>query len=146
MSSKTLFVTGLTLIAAIAVTIPFIGRAENSRSFLSENPATSESKAKEEAGISSADDEPRVVSLQVTPFGFEPAETIIPRGKVLILVQNRTGNRHLNFYLIRENQDRLAQSEPQRRDWKAQVQLGPGTYIVGETNHPEWQSVIRVTN
>lgn len=86
------------------------------------------------------------MSLQVTQFGFEPAETTVLRGKILLLVQNRTGNRNLNFYLIRENQERLAQSEPQKRDWKAHVQLGPGTYIVGETNHPEWRSIIRVTN
>lgn len=146
MSSKTFIVIALTFIAAVAVTIPFIGRAENSRLFPSENPVAPELKAKQEASVSSTGDEPRVVSLQVTQFGFEPTETTALRGKVLLLVQNRTGNRNLNFYLIRENQERLAQSEPQKRDWKAHVQLGPGTYIVGETNHPEWQSIIRVTN
>lgn len=146
MSNKTLLVTALTFIAALAVTIPFIGRAENSRSFLRQDLATSESKAKENASLSSANDELRVVSLQVTPNGFEPAETVIPRGKFLILLQNRTGSRDLSFYLIRENQERVAQSDSQRRDWKLHVQLGPGTYIVGETNHPEWQSIIRVTN
>lgn len=145
MSNKMFFVAALTFVAAIAVTIPFIGRAEDSRSSR-QNLATSEPKVKEEAGTSSADDEPRVVSLQVTPSGFEPGETIVPHGKFLILVQNRSGNRDLNFYLIRENQERLAASEAQKRDWKAHVQLGPGTYIVGETSHPEWQSVIRVTN
>lgn len=146
MSNKTLLVTALTFIAALAVTIPFVGRAENSRSFLRQDLATSESKAKENASLSSANDELRVVSLQVTPNGFEPAETVIPRGKFLILLQNRTGSRDLSFYLIRENQERVAQSNPQRRDWKLHIQLGPGTYIVGETNHPEWQSIIRVTN
>ena len=147
MSNKIFVVTALTFIAVIAVTIPFIGRAENGPSSSRQNLATtSESKAKEEAAPISADDEPRVVSLQVTPSGFEPAETVVPRGKFLILLQNRTGNRDLSFYLIRENQERLAQSEPQKRDWKAQLHLGPGTYIVGETNHPEWQSIIRVTN
>jgi hypothetical protein len=146
MSKKNLFVAALTFVAAIAVIIPFIGRAEDSRSSLPQNLATSELKAKEVAPISSADDEPRVVSLHVSPDGFEPAETIVPRGKVLILLQNRSGNRDLSFYLLRENQERLAESDPQRRDWKARVQLGPGTYIVGEISHPEWQSIIRVTN
>lgn len=146
MSNKTLFVAALTFIAAIVVTIPFIGRAENSRSPIRQNLATSELKAKEATTTNSVDDEPRVVSLEVSPNGFEPAETIAPRGKFLILVQNRSGNRDLSFYLIRENQERLAQSEAQKRDWKAQVHLGPGTYIVGETSHPEWQSIIRVTD
>ena len=146
MSNKTLFTAALAFVAAVIVTIPFIGRAEDSGSSLRQNLTTSEAKPKEATPISSADDEPRVVSLQVNPSGFEPAETIAPRGKFLILLQNRTGNRDLSFYLIRENQQRLAESGSQKRDWKAQLELGPGTYIVGETSHPEWQSVIRVTN
>ena len=146
MSNKILFVTALTFITAIAVTIPFIGRAEDNRSPLHQNLAISETTVKREASVNSADDEPRVVSLQVTPTGFEPGETILPRGKFLILVQNRTGSRDLSFYLIRENQERLAESDPQKRDWKAHVQLGPGIYIIGEASHPEWQSIIRVTN
>lgn len=146
MSNKILFVTALTFITAIAVTIPFIGRAEDNRSPLHQNLAISETTVKGEATVNSAEDEPRVVSVQVTPTGFEPGETILPRGRFLILVQNRTGSRDLSFYLIRENQERLAESDPQKRDWKAQLQLGPGTYIVGETSHPEWQSIIRVTN
>ena len=93
-----------------------------------------------------ADDEPRVVSIQVTPAGFEPREVSGSRGKFLILLQNRTGCRDLNFWLARENQERLAESAPEKRDWKAQIQLGPGTYIIGETNHPEWQFTLRVTN
>lgn len=99
-----------------------------------------------EAKSNSADDEPQVVSIEITPSGFQPSETIAHHGKFLILVQNRSGNRDLRFYLIRENQERLSESQPQKRDWKAQVQLGPGTYVVGEASHPEWQSVIRVTN
>ncbi len=94
----------------------------------------------------STDDVPQVISVQVTPSGFEPRETIAPRGKFLILLQNRTGRRDLNFWLARENEGRVAESKPQKRDWKAQLQLTPGTYIIGETNHPEWQSTIRVTN
>ena len=92
------------------------------------------------------EDVPQVISLQVTPSGFEPSETIAPRGKFLILLQNRTGRRDLNFWLARENEGRVVESKPQQRDWKAWVQLAPGTYIVGETNHPEWRSIIRVTN
>jgi len=91
-------------------------------------------------------DVPQVISLLVTPNGFEPQETIAPKGKFLILLQNRTGRRDLTFWLARENQGRVAESKPERRDWSAQVQLAPGTYVVGETNHPEWQSIIRVTN
>lgn len=105
-----------------------------------------ESSPVEKATSLSTEDVPQVVSLQVTPSGFEPAETIAPRGRFLILLHNRTGRRDLNFWLARENEGRVAESEAQKRDWKAQVQLSPGTYIIGETNHPEWKSIIRVTN
>lgn len=108
--------------------------------------ASLESTPVKEAATISADDEPQVVSIQVTPAGFEPREVIAPRGKFLILLQNRTGRRDLNFWLARENQEHVAESAPEKRDWKAQVQLNPGTYILSETNHPEWQCTLRVTN
>ena len=123
-------VATLIFLGVIAVALPFIGRAENSSSSLSVPN----------------DNEPQVISLQLNPSGFEPAETSAHRGKFLILLQNRSGQRDLNFWLARENQERLTESEPQKRDWKAQVQLGPGTYVIGENSHPEWKAIIRVTN
>ena len=109
-------------------------------------PARLESSPVETVTTVSTDDVPQEISVQVTPSGFEPRETIAPRGRFLILLQNRTGRRDLNFWLARENEGRVAESKPQKRDWKAQLQLTPGTYIIGETNHPAWQSMIRVTN
>jgi hypothetical protein len=128
-----LLTTGL--VAAALVRYEYLSRR---------SPARLESSPLETA--LSTDDVPQVISVQVTPEGFEPRETIAPRGKFLILLQNRTGRRDLNFWLARENEGRVAESKPQKRDWKAQLQLTPGTYIIGETNHPEWQSTIRVTN
>ena len=146
MSNKKVLLAALTIVAAITVAVPFTARTTNIRSSLSRNPKTLEFSRIEKATTGSPEDLPQVVSLQVTPFGFEPRETIAPRGRFLILLQNRTGRRDLNFWLARENEGRVTESEPQKRDWKAHVQLGPGTYIIGETNHPEWKSFIRVTN
>ena len=143
--SKKLLVT-LTILVPFALTLPFVARTENSNNSTLRPIPPSASKSAEEPTAISTEDVPQVVSLELTPNGFEPRETTARPGKFLILLQNRTGRRDLRFYLIRENQERLADSEPQKRDWKAQVQLGPGTYIVGETNHPEWQSIIRVRN
>lgn len=143
MSNKLL--ATLSFVAAIALTIPFVARTENISPLAPTNVTPIEPMRVAEARAMS-DDEPRVVSLQVNPSGFEPAETIAPRGRFLILLQNRTGQRDLSFYLIRENQEKLAESDSHKRDWKADVQLGPGIYIVGETNHLEWRSIIRVTN
>ncbi len=129
MSNKKLILAALTVVAAIAIAVPLTGRTASTRS------ATQETE-----------DVPQVITLQVTPSGFEPRETIASKGKFLILLQNRTGRRDLNFWLARENEGRVAESKREQRDWSAHVQLAPGTYIIGETNHPEWQSIIRVTN
>jgi hypothetical protein len=142
MSNKKVILTVLSVVAATVVAVPFTGRTANSGSAVVQNPTI----AAERATTPPNEDLPQVVSLQVTPSGFEPRETIAPKGKFLILLQNRTGRRDLEFWLARENEGRMAKSEPQKRDWKAHVQLAPGTYIIGETNHPEWQSIIRVTN
>jgi hypothetical protein len=146
MSNKKVLLLILTVIAAFALTVPFTGRTANLGPSLKRNATTPESSRIEGATSPATEDVPQVVSVQATPSGFEPRETIAPSGKFLILLQNRTGRRDLNFYLARENQGRVAQSEPHRRDWKVQLQLAPGTYIIGETNHPEWKSIIRVTN
>lgn len=141
------FLAALTFAAAIAVSFLLTSRTKAG------NPAATtdaaplrESRHVQEPATMSADDEPQVVSIEVTPAGFEPSEVSAPRGKFLILLQNRTGRRDLNFWLARENGERVVESAPEKRDWKAHVQLNPGTYIIGETNHPEWQFTLRVTN
>jgi len=146
MANKKVLLTALTVVAATAVTVPFTGRTANIQSWESRNPESLKSHSVERPTLPLTEDVPQVVSLQVTPSGFEPSETIAQQGKFLILLQNRTGRRDLNFWLARENEGRVAKSEPQKRDWKAFVQLSPGTYTIGETNHPEWKSIIRVTN
>jgi hypothetical protein len=145
MPKKKLFLFALALTAAIAATVPsLIGRAENvavspPQSSVAELNLTKETKVL-------AQEEPQVLAIEVTPPGFNPSETIVSKGKFLLLLQNRTGRRDLNFWLSRENEGRIAESDPQRRDWKAHVHLNPGTYILGETDHPEWKCIIRVTN
>jgi len=146
MSNKKLLPLAFLFTAAAAVSIPFISRAENIWSSSRENSASLQSSPATQSSTSSAEDVPQVVSLEVTPSGFEPGETIAPRGKFLILLHNRTGRRDLNFWLARENEGRVAESQAQKRDWSAQVQLNPGTYVIGETNHPDWKYTIRVTN
>jgi hypothetical protein len=144
MSNKLL--AALTLVAAIVLTLPLIARTKSVNHSLHSDSTAVKSPHVAAATHIPNEDEPQVISLEATPSGFEPGETIVHRGKFLILLQNRSGQRDLNFWLARENQERLAESEPQKRDWKAQVQLGPGTYVVGESSHPEWKAIIRVTN
>src|SRR5690242_8166384 len=144
MSNQKLFPIALVFTAVAAVSIPFIGRAENIWPSSRTNPTKLESSPVKEAAA--VEDLPQVISLEVTPSGFDSSEITAPRGKFLILLHNRTGRRDLSFWLARENQGRIAESEAQKRDWKAQVQLNPGAYIIGETNHPQWKYTIRVMN
>jgi len=146
MSNQKLLSIALLFTASAAVSIPFISRAENIWSSPREKPTRLQTSSAIQASTSSSEDVPQVISLEVTPSGFDSSEIIAPRGKFLILLRNRTGRRDLNFWLARENEGRVAESEPQKRDWKAHVQLNPGTYIISETNHPEWKCTIRVTN
>lgn len=136
----------LTIVAASVLTLPLIGRTKSVSDSVPVAAASVKSSPVAATTNISNEDEPQVISLQLNPSGFEPEETIVPHGKFLILLQNRSGQRDLNFWLARENQERLAESDSEKRDWKAQVQLGPGTYVIGETSHPEWKAIIRVTN
>jgi|SRR5689334_9010290 len=144
MSKKKIFLCALTLGAAIVVTIPFIVRAANRSA--KRNPAHPQFSSINEIKAASTDDTRQILSFQVTRNGFEPSEVTVSQGKFLILLQNRSGRRDLNFRLTRENEGRVAESDPKRRDWQAHVRLNPGTYILDEPSNPQWKSVIRVTN
>lgn len=146
MSTKKTLLTILIFAVALTAAIPFIGHARKVEEPSRADITKLRPKIVKEPLSISTEDEPHVLSLEVTPSGFQPSEAIAPRGRFLILLQNRTGRRDLNFWLVPENQQRVAESIPERRDWKAHVQLGPGTYIIGETNHPQWQFTLRVTN
>lgn len=141
MSHKKLFFFAIALAAAIAIAVPLIASGRNSRFSSGANLKTrnSENEAKP-----ITEDDPQVLSFEANPSGFVPSETTVSAGKFLVLLQNRTGRRDLSFSLARENEGRVAESDQQRRDWKAQVHLNPGTYVLAEANHPEWKAIIQV--
>src|SRR5690242_3826281 len=89
---------------------------------------------------------PQGLLFELSPAGFTPAETSVVAGKYFLMLQNRSGLRGLSFALARENEGNVASSNQQQRDWKATVQLAPGTYILSEAGHDQWRAVIRVTN
>ena len=113
-NTKHLFIfVALTFVVAIGVGFLLTSRTKADNPSVTVDAVSLESKHVKEAEAISADDEPQVVSLEVTPAGFQPSEVIATRGKFLILLQNRTGRRDLNFWLARENRQRLAESAPQ---------------------------------
>jgi hypothetical protein len=72
---------------------------------LREQPTKLESNPVAKATAISSEDLPQVISLEVTPFGFDSSEITAPRGKFLILLQNRTGRRDLNFGSLVKTRD-----------------------------------------
>jgi hypothetical protein len=145
MTNKKLFLFALTFTAVITLTALF-SRAENVESSLRRDSIISDFGAAKETTAIQTQAELQVLAFEVTPSGFNPSETTIHQGKCLILLRNRTGRRDLTFWLARENGSRVSESEQQKRDWQTKVQLDPGTYVLGETNNPDWKSIIRVTN
>jgi len=129
---------GLCLLVAIPLTV-----ASAYRKFIAKTaplgPTVSQQSTDDPSEV------PQGLHFELKPFGFLPAETEISAGKYMLLLQNRSGAKDLNFTLERENQGRVAKSPEQRRDWSEKVHLTPGTYILSEVDHPEWKAVIRVT-
>jgi hypothetical protein len=88
--------------------------------------------------------ERQVLLYELRPCGFNPRELTTTPGKYLIVLQNRSGKKNLNFRLDRDNGPRLAEKTTPTRDWKAQVILQSGTYILSEASDSSWRSVIHV--
>ncbi|HYP54559.1 MAG TPA: hypothetical protein VEQ42_13500 [Pyrinomonadaceae bacterium] len=88
-----------------------------------------------------------VVVLNLRPEGFEPAELTLAAGDYLLVVNNRTGLDEFALRLEREGQGTLREARPPRRarNWRQMLRLTPGTYLLTETNHPEWALRVTVT-
>lgn len=88
----------------------------------------------------------KALVIQVRPFGFTPNEVEVPASKYLVVLQNRSGKRDLTFRVATEAGASLHEASTQQRlDWKRQLELRPGTYVISEAAHPEWKCTVRVT-
>ena len=137
-------VTVFALIVTLVAVITSVVFAKNHRS----NAAWS-NRTKSVAATSSVINEPsdmQALLFEVRPFGFISSEITVPAGRYVIVLNNRTGRSDLTFRLDRENEGRISASTPNRRDWKQQVILRPGNYIISEVNNPSWTCLIRVTS
>jgi len=90
-----------------------------------------------------ADFESEIVTVH--PYGFEPAEIKRPKGRFLLIVNDRSG---LTASSLRLNPVtgaalRAVNMRREEPDWSDLVDLGPGVYLLTETSHPLW--VCRIT-
>src|SRR5712692_7665125 len=87
-----------------------------------------------------------LIVLQISRFGFEPAEIQRPMGHHLIYIVNRSGANELILRLDRVAGARLHEVRLPREKggWRQEVDLLPGQYVISEANHPDWNCRITV--
>lgn len=85
--------------------------------------------------------------LTVKPTGFEPARVSLPADQYFLLIQNDTGLDRFGLVVQREQGERLhdIRLENRNRKWKQVINFRPGRYIISETDHPDWQCVLTIT-
>lgn len=96
----------------------------------------------------SHDGEAEAEIITVRPTGFEPAEITRPRGEFNLTVQNLTGLDELSLRLDREDGgERLHEVRTLRgrRNWRKNINLPPGAYLLTEADHPGWVCRVIIT-
>jgi hypothetical protein len=85
--------------------------------------------------------------ITVRPTGFEPKEVTRSAGRVLLVIDNRSGLKELQLRLDRLGGQRIHDVAVSREklDWRGSVDLQPGTYVLTEPNEPTWSCQITVT-
>ena len=103
--------------------------------------------------VAAADDPPPLIVLRMVlrPEGFEMPEVTIPKGKVRLILLNRTGlaDLALQFSKVVGNKEKLKDVKfdlQNRFQVEDTFDLSPGDYLVEVTAHPEWVGHVTVTN
>ncbi|HEV2763480.1 MAG TPA: hypothetical protein VGV38_10930 [Pyrinomonadaceae bacterium] len=88
-----------------------------------------------------------VETVTLRPTGFDPAEITRPQGPFILEVDNRSGLDELDLVVAAERGERLREARvPRTRlDWRQQLDLRPGTYLLTEAGRPERACRITVT-
>ena len=80
------------------------------------------------------------------PFGFEPASLGHSAGKVLVIVNNQSGNPKLTMHL-KSSSGVAVHDFPVfsgRHHWQELVTLTPGKFTLVEDGHNQWTSTITI--
>lgn len=85
--------------------------------------------------------------LVVRRHGFEPAEITRPHGRFLIALDNRSGTDDLDLQLAAEHgsESRRVSLSVGKTRWREILNLPPGSYLLTEAGHPQWQCRITIT-
>ena len=85
--------------------------------------------------------------ITIRPTGFERTQITRPKGLFGIAVENRSGLTDVVLRLDQEDGPRLRQAQLTRQNlnWKDQLDLVPGRYVLTEASHPDWICLITMT-
>jgi hypothetical protein len=85
--------------------------------------------------------------ITIVPHGFEPQELTRPRGRFLLMIDNRSGLETVTLRLTLEGGPRVREISVPREepDWSEVIDLDPGRYLLTEANHSDWVCVITIT-
>jgi|SRR5687767_6861624 len=103
-------------------------------------PALSSTNYRREGGEQSAQSRIEAELLVLRSEGFQPREIKRPPGKFLLTLQNQSNEEEPSFMLTLEAGPSLKQIRVSKRQSKYRelMELPPGTYVLTETNHPDW--------
>jgi hypothetical protein len=85
--------------------------------------------------------------ITIVPHGFEPLKLTRPRGRFLLMIDNRSGLETVTLRLTLEGGPRVREMRVPREqpDWSEVVDLEVGRYVLSEANHSDWVCVITIT-
>jgi hypothetical protein len=92
-----------------------------------------------------------VAHIAITPRGFEAKVIELPPGPFFLLVENRSGVGGVSLRVDRMDTGRpvtIRQKDVsgEELDWADFFDLAPGTYLLSEAAHPDWQCRITVNH
>jgi hypothetical protein len=131
------FVLAALIAAGVIALAPITARTWRSEPSSANNGAAQQTPTAEPLGQ---------LLITIRPTGFDPPEIVYPKGEFLLSVDNRSGLQVVDLHLDTEQGNRLhAKRVPRENlDWREIVNLNPGTYLLKETNHPNWVCRIRI--
>jgi hypothetical protein len=85
--------------------------------------------------------------ISIRPGGFEPARITRPKGRFILVVNNRSWLEEIDLRLERGDGSPVSKARRARNkpDWREVVDLSPGRYVLKEANNPGWACRITIT-
>jgi hypothetical protein len=97
------------------------------------------------------EERPEVELITLTPDGYIPPQITRPKGKFLLVVDDRSGLpqtfQKLERLIGEGNGEKMKDANVKRAQtlWTEEYDLAPGEYLLTEANHSSWKLKITVT-